>query len=74
MRKEAFVMQEIVKIEEFDGFKMWKWKEYCLKIDNLRTELIPGYDRKNVSKEDRLRDLDNFNKYFAFHYENKRAV
>ncbi len=61
-------MRRSIKTEEINpGKKAFLWEGYCLKIDNLRRELIPGYDPMALAKEEDARDWNNFEKY----YENK---
>ena len=64
-------MRELVDLQSFgSGFKAFIWAGYCLKIDNLRRELIPGYDPKNLTEEEQQKDLDNFEKYYEAKYGN----
>lgn len=50
------------------GHKAFVWAGYCLKVDNLRRELIPNYDPKELSEEDQMRDWKNFEKYYESRY------
>ena len=62
-------MRENVDLKGFgDGFKAFAWVHYYTKIDDLRKELIPGYDPNNLSPEVEKWDRENFEKYFEFHY------
>lgn len=62
-------MRTKIKTEEIrPGFKAFVWEGYCMKVDNLRRELIPGYDPMKLSEEDQMRDWENFEKYYESKY------
>lgn len=62
-------MRTMINTKEIKpGFKAFKWEGYCLKVDMLRRELIPGYDPLKLSEEDQMRDWNNFEKYYESKY------
>ena len=62
-------MRAKIKTEEIrPGFKAFVWEGYCMRVDNLRRELIPGYDPMKLSEEDQMRDWENFEKYYESKY------
>ena len=62
-------MRTAIKMEEIKpGFKAFVWGEYCVKVDRLRRELIPGYDPAKLSVEDQMRDWRNFEMYYESKY------
>lgn len=68
-------MRELVNLEQFeDGFKAMCWANYCLRIDNLREELIPDYDPNNLPDAIVEWDRKNFENYFNKRYTNLRPI
>ena len=63
-------MRKLIKTEEIKpGFKAFAWEAYCMRIDALRRDLIPGYKPEDLSDEEQMKDWNNFLKYYAVKFE-----
>lgn len=62
-------MRTLITAKDMEsGHMAFVWAGYCLKVDNLRRELIPGYDPAKLSDVDQMRDWNNFKSYYAAKY------